>query len=129
MRWNCSAPAASLHLLLPLPTAALLLPHCCHSLVVSTSVPGEKNKTFCLALLLKANSFGEQPTCQILICFYWISAKRDLQKLMPKLNSTFPPPTARAKVPTELRANENFLSKVLWRLNKVPYQVSDLMDK
>lgn len=48
---------------------------------------------------------------------------------MPKSNSTLFSPTARAKVQTELRANENFLSEILWRLKKVPYQVSDLMDK
>lgn len=105
-----------------------LLPHCCHSLLFSPSVPGKKNKIFRPALLLKANSFGEKLICQILICFYWISAERDLQ-LMPKSNSTFFPPTARAKVHTELRANENFLSQILWRLKKVPYQGSDLMDK
>lgn len=67
-----------------------LLPHYCHSLLFSPSVPGKKNKIFRPALLLKANSFGEKLICQILICFYWISAERDLQ-LMPKSNSTFFP--------------------------------------
>lgn len=48
---------------------------------------------------------------------------------MPKSNSTLFSPTARAKVHTELRANENFLSQILWRLKEVPYHISDLMDK